>query len=184
MRKMPDLDELRASAEEELDYPDFRKPTNITSEAALGAVMVDAMLNRTLSTLVERPSNLIIVTVADAAWAEIIGDTLESRFRDVAVKSATERDRTGGIHHRVGGSELDWLQKKRTVIYVSQDPDEILDETVLASVDCRISAPALTPAPAPTGDPACHGHRMARGVTTAMCCLDVSIIASAIRPGL
>ncbi len=182
MRKLPNIDELLETFEDAPSPPpDW--PAGEVAVNALGTVLLDALLDSQTRNMFEQKPRLIIVRTENASLAEIVGNAIERRFLDVAVKVATERLRSGGVHLRIGGAELGNLQKARTLALVSQNPDEILDEAALAASDLIVSVPSLTPAllrkairRVTLGAP--------RGVTPAMARLDVPVIVAAVRPGL
>jgi len=95
--------------------------------------------------------------------------------------TATERLKKGNL--RIGANELAHLQHNRSIVYVSADPDHVLDRTVLAAADLTITIPPVTPAlldkliRGVTGGVAC-------GVTADMAALEVTVITSVVRPEL
>lgn len=182
MRKRPDLDELTESFEDAPSLPSDW-PAGEAAVNALGTVLLDALLDRKTRNMFEHKPRLFIVGTENTSLAEIVGNAIERRFRDVAVKVATERLRSGGAHLRIGGAELGNLQKARTLVLVSHNPDEILDEAAIASADLIVSVPPLTPALLRKVI-----HRVTlgapRGVTQAMTRLDVPVIVASVRPGL
>jgi len=96
---------------------------------------------------------------------------------------ATERRRAGGAFHRVGVDNLRYLREGRSVLYISPDPGDILDEAVLAAADLTISVQPLTPALLRKIIGKVTGG-VARGVTDAMAGLDLQVTLAVVRPEL
>ncbi|GEM_PF-7063415 len=95
--------------------------------------------------------------------------------RSPVIRTVTERVKKGGVFHRVGGENLKYLRQGRSILYISQDPEELLDEAILAAADVTINIPALTPAML---------RKIIRRVTAEMAALDLPVITSVVRQDL
>ena len=117
----------------------------------------------------------------DRDWIAIIATTIKHMDQAPVVRTAGERLRQGGVHHRVGEEELEYLRQDRSVLYISHDPDTVLHEAVLAAADVTITVSAMTPALLRKLIRQVTG-KIARGVTTAMAELALPVILSVVRP--
>ena len=98
-----------------------------------------------------------------------------------AVHVAADRLKRSGVLQRVGLDELAYLRTGRSILYISKDPDEILNHAVLAAADIRIALEPMTAALLRS-----LVHRVtngrARGVTEEMAALPISLILGIVRP--
>lgn len=148
---------------------------------ALAHLALEAGLNRQSRAVLKRHPSLSIVTVPGRDWVSIIAATVKRMDQAPVVRTATEKLRQGGVHYPVGEEELVYLRQGRSVLYISQDPDTVLHEAVLAAADVMITIPPMTPALL------CKLIRrvtgtIARGVTAAMAALALPVILSVVRP--
>lgn len=168
------------------DIPDF-DTDNADGSArenaahALAHLALEAGLNRQSRAALKRHPSLSIVTVPCRDWVPIIAATLKRMDQAPVVRSATERLRQGGVHYRVGEEELGYLRQGRSVLYISQDPDTVLHEAVLAAADVTITVPGMSPALLRKLIRRVTGT-VARGVTAAMADLALPVILSVVRP--
>lgn len=141
-----------------------------------------AMNSRTRS-LIARGSTVLIFKVPSADWVSLIARALPNLAKDVAVRTATERKTSAKMERRVGQDALQYVQQGKMVIYVSQNPAEILDEAVLLTADATITI--ADPSPSLLRKVIRQvTKRVARGVTTEMAALPLHVILASIRPGL
>ncbi|MCF1742050.1 AAA family ATPase [Paradevosia shaoguanensis] len=158
-------------------------PVPLSAEVALSQEALSQALSRGTRTLLKQPSLVIVVEVPSRDWVGPIGEALPKLASRIAVKTADELQRANKSDQRVGASTLQHLQAGRTVAYVSQDPEAILDEAVLAAADATIVIPPLTAALLRKVIRRVS-KQTARGVTAEMAELPLPVILSAIRPGL
>lgn len=158
-------------------------PSTLDARAALGQEALSQALTRKSRLLLSQPARVLILQVSTADWVELIAEALPKVVGTVVIKAATEATVSNKIAHRVGKSTLRYIHSRRTIAYISQDPDAILDETVLAAADARIVIPAPTAALLRKVITRVS-KGMARGVTPDMASLPLSVILSAIRPGI
>jgi hypothetical protein len=177
-----DPDDIDADVQnaEDAGPPDVDRP----STAAIAArVMLDAALTRQARALLKQSPRLIIAKVQNAAWIPVISGTIRRMERAPYVFTVTELRRAGGAYHRVGEEHLHHLQSGQSILYISQDPDGMLHNAVLAAADLSIEVPALTPALLRRIIRQVTG-RTARGVTGEMASLDVEVVLSVVRSDL
>lgn len=167
----------------DFDNPDTPEPLREHAAEALALTALEAALTRTTRIALKRRPSLIIVKVPGRDWVEIIAPQIKRMDKAPAVRAVTERVKQGGVFHRIGGEDLKYLRQGRSVLYVCQDPQELLDEAVLRAVDVTISIPAMTPAVLRKVIRRVTG-RVARGVTTDMAGLDLPVITSVVRQEL
>lgn len=168
------------------DIPDFDSDNADGSARenaahALAHLALEAGLNRQSRAALKRHPSLSIVTVPGPDWVPIIAATLKRMDQAPVVRSATERLRQGGVHYRVGEEELGYLRQGRSVLYISQDPDTVLHDAVLAAADVTIAVPGMSPALLRKLIRRVTGT-VARGVTAAMADLALPVILSVVRP--
>lgn len=148
---------------------------------ALAHLALEAALNRQSRAVLKRHPSLSIVMVPARDWVPIIAATVKRMDQAPVVRTAIEKLRQGGVHYRVGEEELAYLRQGRSVLYISQDPDTVLHEAVLAAADVTISIPAMNPALLRKLIRRVTG-KIARGVTAAMAELALPVILSVVRP--
>ncbi|WP_332700990.1 AAA family ATPase [Devosia sp.] len=158
-------------------------PSSLDARAALGQEALAHALTRKTRDLLSQTARVMILQIPTADWADLIAEALPKIAGTVVVKTATEMTVSQKIAHRVGSDTLRYLHSRRTIVYISQDPETILDETVLAAADARIVIPAPTPALLRKVI-ARVSKGSARGVTPDMASLPLPVILSAIRPGI
>jgi len=156
----------------------------VTTSEVLPRLVLEAALGPRQRRLLEQGARVVIIAVPAAAWAEPIAEALGQIDATLKTCIATERTRSGGQLRREGKAYLSLLKERTSVIYICQDPEEILDEAVLAAADATIKIPALRPALLRRTIREVTGVAAAHGITTEMAALDLPIIFSDIRPGL
>ena len=140
-------------------------------------------LTRKSRALLARGSSVLIVRVPDIDWVDMIAEALPKIAPKAITRAAIERSRANKVDQPVGADALRHLQRARSVVFVSQDPDAILDETVMASADASVIIPALSPALLRQVIRRVS-QQIARGVTDEMARLPLPVMLGAIRPGL
>ena len=171
------------------DYiPDFDNPVSDNSvrpgaAETIARVSLDAALTRASRAALKRHPHLAIFKVPHPDYAEVLPKPLKRMQAAPVVKSVTEKLRQGGAYHRVGDDMLDFLRQGRSVLFLSQDPQELLHEAVLAVADLIIDIPALTPTLLRKTINIVTGGR-ASNVTNEMAGLPLKIIVSAVRQEL
>ncbi|MET3926359.1 hypothetical protein [Devosia sp. 2618] len=145
------------------EIPDFDDPVpdsplRPNAAVTLARVSMDAALTRASRTALKRHPHLVILKVPHADYAEVLPKMLKRMQDAPAIKSVTEKLRQGGVYHRVGGDMLEFLRQGRSVLFVSQDPEEVLDEAVLAVADLTIDIPTLSPPFVAQGHQCRHGR--------------------------
>ena len=158
-------------------------PSPLDARESLGQEALSHALTRKSRLLLSQPARVLILHVPSADWAELIAEAVPKIAGTVAIKTATEETVSNKIAHRVGRDALRYLHSRRTIVFISQDPDAILDETVLAAADARIVI--LPPTPALLRKVIARVSKgVVRGVTLEMAGLPLPVILSAIRPGI
>lgn len=99
------------------------------------------------------------------------------------VVPVTELKKSGGVRYRAGRDELGMLQDGHSVMFVTHDPQGLLDESVLAAADLTVTLPPLTPSLLRKTIRRVTGG-VARGVSNQMARLSLDIVLASIRPGL
>lgn len=170
------------------DIPDFDNPVSdnpVRAGAAetIARISLDAALSRASRAALKRHPHLAIFKVPHPDYAEVLPKPLKRMQDAPVVKSVTEKLRQGGAYHRVGDDMLDFLRQGRSVLFLSQEPQELLHEAVLAVADLIIEIPALTPTLLRKTINIVTGGR-ARNVTNEMAGLPLKIIVSAVRQEL
>lgn len=149
--------------------------------SALANLALDAALTRKSRVILKRHPSLSIVKVPDRDWIAIIAATIKRMDQAPVVRTAGERLRQGGVHHRVGEEDLTYLLQDKSVLYISPDPDTVLHEAVLAAADVTITIPTMTPALLCKLIRRVTG-KIARGVTAGMTELALPVILGVVRP--
>lgn len=126
---------------------------------------------------------VLVIKTPNPDWVEVIAEGIPKYAKKAVIKTTTEPFRTSKTETRAGADALGHLQRGRSIVFVSPDPEATLDEIVLAAADATVVIPPLTPA---LLRKVIRGvsKQSARGVTAEMAGLPVTAILSAIRPGL
>lgn len=167
----------------DFDNSDESKPPRENATEALALTALEAALTRKSRAVLKRHPSVIIVQLPHEDWAESVAAAIKRMTRAPAIRTVTERVKKGGVFHRVGGDDLKYLRQGRNILYISQDPEELLDEAILAAADVTITIPALTPAMLRKIIRRVTGG-MARGITAEMAALDLPVITSVVRQDL
>ncbi|MVS97905.1 AAA family ATPase [Devosia sp. L53-10-65] len=133
--------------------------------------------------LITRGSSIIILKVPDAEWVEVIVRPAVKLASTVTVYTATERNSAKRTEGDVGANALHAVQRGRCLIFISQDPQGILDAAVLTAADMVVTIAPPTTALLRKVIKSVTGGR-ARGVTPDMAALPITAIVTAIRPGI
>ncbi|MDF2797339.1 MAG: hypothetical protein K0R85_83 [Devosia sp.] len=155
----------------------------LSADVALAQEALAQALSRRTRALLPKPSQVIILKVPSGDWVDPISHALPMVTSKITVKTADELERLNKIDRRAGASALRSLRTGRTIVFVSQDPETILDQTVLAAADATIVIPPLTVALLRKVIRQVS-KQTARGVTAEMAEQPLPVILSAIRPGL
>ena len=153
------------------------------ADECLAGEALRKVLTTKASRRIERGPHVLIITVPSAEWVGPVAKALPRLVRSVIVQEATERNTVSKVEVPVGASSLYHLQRGRSVAFISQDPESILDPAVMAAADLF-----LTVLP-----PSVNMLRkvvrlvsgsVARGITSEMTDLSFYAVVTAIRPGL
>lgn len=167
------------------DIPDFDLPKTDkeTSAEALARLALAAALDRRTRAALKQSPRLIIIKVPTADWVGPIVGAVRNMERAPYICTATERRKSAGVFQRIGGDNLLYLQRGKSVLYVSPDPEDILEEAVLIAADIRVEISPVTPDLLRALIRTVTGG-VARGITEPMAALDLSVLLAAIRPDL
>jgi hypothetical protein len=140
-------------------------------------------LTRTSRAALKRSPSVIIIKTPNKAWTEIMEAAVLRRHAGAVVMEVSDRAKQGRNLVRKGAEPLRALRMSKTVVYVSPDPDTLLDEAVLAAADETIVIPQLTAVLLTKAIRRVTGGTP-RGITADMAALDLSTIQAVVRPGL
>ncbi|WP_395822258.1 AAA family ATPase [Devosia sp.] len=173
--EIPDFDALDPN-----EADDQRSAAEILANLAL-----DAALTPKARAIIEQIPRLIIIKVPNGSWIDLISGLIRRMERRPYICAAAERRKSAGVLHRIGLDNLSYsyLQQGSSVLYISPDPDDILDEAVLAAADVTVEIAPPTPKLLRILIRRVTGG-VARGITEQMSALDVKVIVNAVRPHL
>lgn len=149
----------------------------------LATEALEAALTRKARALFKRDSGIYILHLPHRNWVKYFERPVRNLKGTLMPRSVTELEKIGGALYRQGVEGLDIAQRGFSVMYMSQDPNALLDEGVLAAADLTITVPPATPALLRKVIRRVTGGT-ARGLTPGMAQLDLQIILSIIRPEL
>jgi cell division protease FtsH len=166
-------------------------PASTPSGSAGGAAVdvlpllaLEAAVTKTEARRLEHRVQIVIIKVPSAAWCELMQGVLRRFGNAPEIFVAAERVKKSGVYERVGLDRLKHLSAGRcSVVYVSHDPDEILDRSVLAAVDQTIVISPLTVKLLRTVIRRVTGG-IARNVTEEMAALELPTILACVRQDL
>ncbi|WP_332719786.1 AAA family ATPase [Pelagibacterium mangrovi] len=108
---------------------------------ALAQCMVEAALTPALKRLLKTRPRLIVIKTADETSAGLLERYLSGQDRSTMVAAYAERQKSGGRYEPQGRAELDLLERGRSVILISHDPERVLVPEALAGADAIIAVP-------------------------------------------
>lgn len=111
------------------------------TSAALAQCMFEAAWTPSLRRLFKTRPRLIVIKTADEASAAMLERYLSGQDRMTMVAAYTEQQKTGGRYEPQGRTELDLLERGRSVILISQDPEHLLVSEALAGADAIVTVP-------------------------------------------
>lgn len=169
--EIPDFDQAKSAAKGE------------TAAWVLPQLALEAALTRKSARILRQCPSIIVIKVPSIAWTNLLVGVLRRLEAPPYLCVAVEKQKRQGALHRVGEDNLKVIGDGRSVIYISQDPDEIIDEAVLAAADTTIVIPPLTPALLRRLIRKVTGG-IARGVTEEMAALPLPVILASVRVNL
>lgn len=115
-------------------------PPERTSDA-LARCMFDAVLTPRLRQLLKAPARLILIRTEDETAAQLLDRYLGGLERAPVVEAYTEAHKSGGRLEPRGRDDLAMLERGKTVVLISQDPERVLVPEAVAGADAVISVP-------------------------------------------
>jgi hypothetical protein len=170
---------------DELDLaPSSATPPHERTSEALARCMLEAVLTPSLRQLFKTPARLIVLRTTDEATANLLETHMSAMENAPVVEAITERHKIGGRPEPQGEAELDMLERGRSVILLSPDPERLLVPQALRGADAIISVPDPDADVIRKTIRAVTGGRV-RGLLAAdIAALSLSDVRVAIRPGL
>lgn len=172
------------------EFPDLDTPDPATVAAqresasdVLPLLALEAALDTKSRNILEQSPRLAIIHVPDASWVPRFSTLFKRLENNPIICTITERRRVSGVLQATGADHLRFLSQGRSVIYISQDPEGLLDSAVLAVADLTIVIAPLTATLLRQTIRRVTGG-VARGVTAQMAALDLAVLLSLVRPDL
>lgn len=181
---LDDTNDTSDTNDREDDIPEnFRPRSDRDAGIVLAKTVLEAAFTKKMQALVKRHPSVIVLAVPNAEWIPLMSRAIKTMADAPAVRGVAERYRSSKGSQRVGKDELQWLQTGRSVLYISQNPSDLLDEDVLAGVDVTVVIPVLNASLLRRAIRTMTGA-IVRGVTPSMADLDVGLISTLLRPGM
>ena len=186
MSKFSDLNIADLDGHDGHDNHDDEQDVEIRAEKSSASVLAELALKAALDARARKSLNshpgIFIFSVPSEPWVSPIAKVLKTMERPPLIITVSEQRKSGGKFHRTGADTLDYIQQGHSILFVSQNPDDFLDERVLVSADLHVRIPALT-ATLLRKAIGQLTQGVARGVTDEMANLDLDIILACLRPG-
>lgn len=179
------IDLINTDADED-EIPDFdaADPKDAEQQQSAATILANLALEAALTpkaaAILKESPRLAILKVPNGSWIDLVSNLIRRMERRPYICVAAERRKSAGVLQRIGADNLSYLQQGTSVLYISPDPDEILDEAVLAAADVTVEIQPPTQKMLRTVIRRVTGN-VARGVTEQMVALDVKIIAHAVQ---
>lgn len=151
---------------------------------ALAQCMLEAALTPRLKRLLKSRPRLIVIRTAEGIAAGLLEHHLSGQDRTIMVAAYTERQKTGGRYEAQGRTELDLLEKGRSVILISHDPEMVLVPEALAGADGIITVQSPNLAVIRKTIRMLTGRTVRNLLPTDVEGLSIRDLTVAIRPGL
>lgn len=164
------------------DEPDVEIRVQKSAASILAELALKEALDAQARKILKSHPGIFIVAVPSEPWVSPIAKVLKSMDRAPFILEVSEQRKSGGKLQRTGADALDYLHQGRSVLFVSQNPDDFLDEQVLVSADLYVRIPALSPKLLRKAIGQLT-HGVARGVTEEHANLDLDIVLACLRPG-
>lgn len=161
------------------------KPKTQREQAAhvFATEALNTALTRQTRKLLKRDNGIYILHLPDENWSKHFHRAVRSLGTMLTLRVVTALEKRNGVLDRAGVDGLEIVQKGFSTAFISQDPENLLDEAVIAASDATIKV-----APMSAGPMRKIIRRVtkgtARGITAEMTKLNIDIILSVIRPDL
>ncbi|RYE83706.1 MAG: hypothetical protein EOP19_13265, partial [Hyphomicrobiales bacterium] len=169
------------------ELPDFDAPAAAghreTAAQVLPVLAMEASFSKSTARLLEHGQGIIILSLPHRDWSDLIVNGLRGLEKRPYVCVALERAKKQGVLQRVGEDHLRQISDGRSVVYVSPDPEGILDQSVLAAADTTVAIRPMTAALLRKLIRKVTGG-IVRGVTDEMARLQLAVILACVRPEL
>lgn len=150
--------------------------------AILAREALEHALDRKSRRQLKKHPSILIVQVPDPSWAPLLVKAFSAMENAPVFVVATKPVNPKRSFEASGNDGLAYLAQGRSVLFISQDPDGILEPAVLAAADARINIDRLLPSVLRRAIRGFCGQ-VPRGVNDEMARLDLPVILSAMRPG-
>jgi hypothetical protein len=173
---------------EDDELPDFEVPAATvgqrqTAAQVLPVLAMEASFTKSTARLLEHGQGIIVLSLPHRDWSDLIVNGLRGLDKRPYVCVALEKAKKQGVLQRVGEDHLRQISDGRSVVYVSPDPAEILDQSVLAAADATVAIRPMTAALLRKLIRKVTGG-IARGVTDQLAGLKLPVILACVRPDL
>ncbi|AEQ53865.1 AAA family ATPase [Pelagibacterium halotolerans] len=182
MIDLPNIDEFADEIPQRFK-PSPKEPQREDAETALAKMALETALSRPMRSQLKQHPGVFVLCVPSADWVHPVADVVKAMDRAPVVVQVTELKKSGGIRCRAGRDELGMLQSDHSLMFITHDPDGLLDDAVLAVADVVVKLPQMT-APLLRKTIRRVTGGIARGVTPEMARLKLDIILASIRRGL
>lgn len=174
--------------EDDDELPGFEAPNAAagqreTAAQVLPVLAMEASFTKSTARLLEHGQGIIVLSLPHRDWSDLIVNGVRGLGRRPYVCVALEKAKKQGVLQRVGEDHLRQISDGRSVVYVSPDPEGILDQSVLAAADATVAIRPMTAALLRKLIRKVTGGT-ARGVTDGMARLQLAVILACVRPDL
>lgn len=144
---------------------------------------LNVALTRKTRVLLKSDNGIYILHLPSETWAKHFHRPVRNLGSTLTLRVVTALEKRNGILDRAGIDGLEIVQKGFSTVFITQDPENLLDEAVLAATDATIVVAPISPALLQKVIRRVTSQT-ARGVTAQMAELDIDIILTVIRSGL
>ena len=134
------ITDMDIGSDENIDTP-AAPEVSIPLTDCIARIALDEILTAREWSKFDSGPNLIVIDVFSADMAEIVGDHLHERRTAALVETVTEKRKVMGKLVNGGQKALDYLEKGKPVIVVSQDPQGLVADVVRAAADVTLVIP-------------------------------------------
>lgn len=179
-----DIDDDNETENENVDNAMLKPKTQREQAAHVFATeALNTALTRQTRKLLKRDNGIYILHLPDESWSKHFHRAVRSLGTMLTLRVVTALEKRNGVLDRAGVDGLEIVQKGFSTAFISQDPENLLDEAVIAASDATIKVAPMSPVlmrkiirRVTKGT--------ARGITAEMTKLNIDIILSVIRPDL
>lgn len=132
---LSDLIPPEHTVDDDDDDGEFRVAPTPAPTYELARLVLEASLSAETRKLLRSDCGVVIIHAPDPRYADAFKNVLQIGYRNVVSHVATERKKSTGSYRTESTEPLSSLERRRTVVFITQDPGGLLAPEVRAAAD-------------------------------------------------